>query len=143
MTVLFDTDVILDPLLDREPFAEAIAEIFSMVEKGNITGYVSAATVTTIHYLTAKAVGSGKAEKSIHKLLALLEVAPVNRAVLEGALEGAYDDFEDGVVSEAAYHVGAKVIVTRNVRHYKTSPVPAYLPLEILKMLKAGKYTDK
>jgi hypothetical protein len=57
---------------------------------------------------------------------------------LESALEGAYDDFEDGVVSEAASHVGAKAIITRNVRHYRNSSVPAYLPSEILKMLTAG-----
>jgi predicted nucleic acid-binding protein len=138
MIVLFDTDVILDLLLDREPFAEAATQIFTKVEKGSITGYVCATTVTTIHYLATKAAGIGKAKKSIHKLLSLLEVAPVNRAVLEGALEGAYDDFEDGVVSEAASHVGAKAIITRNVRHYRNSTVPAYLPTEILKMLTAG-----
>lgn len=42
------------------------------------------------------------------------------------------------MVSEAAHHVGARAIVTRNVRHYKDSAVPAYLPTEILEMLMAG-----
>ena len=138
MIVLFDTDVILDLLLDREPFAEAAAQIFSRVEKGSITGYVCATTVTTIHYLATKAGGANKAKKSIHQLLSLLEVAPVNRAILEGALEGPYSDFEDGVISEAASHVGAKAIITRNGRHYAESEVPGYLPTEILKMLSAG-----
>jgi len=136
--VLFDTDVILDLLLDREPFAEAATQIFSKVEKGSITGYVCATTITTIHYLATKASGIGKAKKSIQKLLSLLEVAPVNRAVLESAIEGTYEDFEDGVVSEAASQVGAKAIITRNVRHYRNSSVPAYLPTDILKMLSAG-----
>ena len=138
MIVLFDTDVILDLLLDREPFAEAATQIFSKVEKGSITGYVCATTITTIHYLATKASGIGKAKKSIQKLLSLLEVAPVNRAVLESAIEGTYEDFEDGVVSEAASQVGAKAIITRNVRHYRNSSVPAYLPTDILKMLSAG-----
>jgi len=141
MIVLFDTDVILDLLLDREPFAEASAQIFSRVEKGSITGYICATTVTTIHYLATKVVGASKAKKSMHRLLSLLEVAPVNRAVLESALEGAYDDFEDWVVSEAASHVGAKAIITRNARHYRNSTVPAYLPTEILKMIDAGDNT--
>ena len=138
MIVLFDTDVILDLLLDREPFAEATAQIFSRVERGSITGYVCATAITTIHYLATKVAGANRTEKSIRRLLSLLEVAPVNRAVLEGALEGKYDDFEDGVVSEAASHVGAKAIITRNVRHYRNSTVPAYLPTEILKMINAG-----
>ncbi|MCX5885517.1 MAG: PIN domain-containing protein [Proteobacteria bacterium] len=141
MIVLFDTDVILDLLLDREPFADATARMFSKVEKGDITGYVCATTVTTIHYLASKAAGAGKSRKSIQRLISLLEVAPVNRAVLEGALEGKYDDFEDGVVAEAAHHVGAKAIVTRNVRHYRNSTVPAYLPGEILEMIMAGEGT--
>jgi len=75
--------------------------------------------------------------------LPLVEVAPVNRAVLEGALEGKHDDFEEGVVSEAAHHVGARAIVTRNVRHYKDSVVPAYLPAEILEMLMAGNESNR
>ncbi len=134
MIVLFDTDVILDLLLDRDPFAEAAAQIFSKIEKGSMTGYICATTVTTIHYLATKVVGASKAKKSMRTLLSLLEVAPVNRAVLESALEGTYDDFEDGVVSEAASHVGAKAIITRNIRHYRNSTVPAYLPTEFLKM---------
>jgi predicted nucleic acid-binding protein len=138
MIVLFDTDVILDLLLDREPFAEAAAEIFTEVEKENIAGYMCATTVTTVYYLATKGAGATKANKAIHKLLSLLEVAPVNRAVLEGALEGRFDDSEDGVVSEAAAQVGATAIITRNVRHYKKSSVPAYLPADLLKMLQAA-----
>jgi predicted nucleic acid-binding protein len=143
MIVLFDTDVILDLLLDREPFAEAAALVFSRVEKGDITGYVCATTMTTLHYLAAKALGAAKARKYIQRLLSLLEVAPVNRPVLEAALVGKFDDFEDGVVSEAAHHVGARAIVTRNVKHYRGSAVPAYLPSEILEMLIAGGETNE
>jgi predicted nucleic acid-binding protein len=128
----------LDLLLDREPFAEAATQIFSKVERGSITGYVCATTITTLHYLATKASGVSKAKKSIQKLMSLLEVAPVNRAVLESAIERTYEDFEDGVVSEAASQVGAKAIITRNVRHYRNSSVPAYLPTDILKMLAAG-----
>jgi predicted nucleic acid-binding protein len=142
MIVLFDTDVILDLLLDREPFAEAAAHIFSKVEKGDMTGYICATTVTTIHYLASKVVGASRAKKSMVRLLSLLEVAPVNRAVLESALEGTLDDFEDGVVSEAASHVGAKAIITRNIRHYRNSTVPAYLPTEYLKMINTSDHTS-
>lgn len=138
MIVLFDTDVVLDLLLDREPFSEAAAELFSRVEKGDVTGYVCATTVTTVHYLAAKAVGGARAKRYIRELLSLVEVAPVNRAVLEGALQGRYRDFEDGVVAEAAHHVGASAIITRNLRDFRISAVPAYSPLEVLKMLRAG-----
>jgi predicted nucleic acid-binding protein len=137
MIALFDTDVVLDLFLDRQPFAEAAALMFSKVEEGKIQGYVSATTITTIYYLATKTIGVRKAKWATRKLLSLLEVASVDRAVLEGALEGKFKDFEDGVISEAACHIKANVIVTRNVRDFKTSPVPAHSPSEMLKILKA------
>lgn len=136
MIVLFDTDVVLDLFLDRQPFAEAAAHMFSKVEEGEIQGYVSATTVTTIYYLATKTIGVRKAKWATRKLLSLLEVASVDRSVIEGALEGNYKDFEDGVISEAARQIKANVIVTRNVRDFKTSAVPAHSPAEMLKILK-------
>lgn len=137
MIVLFDTDVVLDLFLDRQPFAEPAAILFSKVEEGEIQGYVSATTITAIYYLATKTIGARKAKWATRKLLSLLEVASVDRAVLEGALEGKYKDFEDGVIAEAARQIQANVIITRNVRDYKTSSVPAHAPEEMLKMLKA------
>jgi predicted nucleic acid-binding protein len=137
MIALFDTDVVLDLFLDRQPFAEAAAQMFSKVEEGEIKGYVAATTITTIYYLAAKTIGIKKSKWATKKLLSLLEVASVDKAVLEGALEGKFKDFEDGVIAEAARQIKANVIITRNVRDFKTSPVPAHSPAEMLKILKA------
>ncbi len=137
MIVLFATDVVLDLLLDRQSFADAAAQIFSKVEAGEIKGYVSATTITTIHYLATKAIGMKKAKWAIRKLLSILEVASLDRSVIEGAMEGKYKDFEDEVIAEAARHIGANVIVTRNVGNFKPSAVPAQSPADMLKILKA------
>jgi predicted nucleic acid-binding protein len=137
MIALFDTDVVLDLLLDRKPFAEAAAFLFSKAEDGEIQGYVSATTVTTIYYLASKTIGTKRAKWATRKLLSFLEVASVDRTVIDGALEGKYKDFEDGVIAEAARQIRANTIITRNVRDYKTSPVPAQSPVEMLKILKA------
>jgi predicted nucleic acid-binding protein len=51
MRVLFDTNVILDVLLERRPFSESASKLLSRVEKGEITGLVCATTITTIYYL--------------------------------------------------------------------------------------------
>ena len=137
MIALFDTDIVLDLLLDRKPFAEAAALLFSKAEEGEIKGYVSATTITNIYYLASKTIGTKKAIWATRKLLFFLEVASVDRAVIEGALEGKYKDFEDGVIAEAARQIRANTIITRNVRDFKTSPVPAQSPDEMLKTLKA------
>lgn len=135
MKILLDTNIILDLLMDRMPFADAAAELFSMVEEGTITGYLCATTITTIYYLVAKEVGAPRAQEEIKKLLKLFDVAPVNRHILESALVTECSDFEDAVIYEAAFHIGAEAIVTRNQRDFKKSRIPVYSSEEMVKIV--------
>ena len=141
MKILFDTNVVLDVLMDREPFSNAAAELFATVEEGSGVGYLCATTLTTVYYLAEKTLGAKSAKQAIQKLLALFEVATVNRPVLETALQARFNDFEDAVVYAAALHAGVDVIVTRNEVDFKRSTIPVYSPLEtekILSFLKEG-----
>lgn len=137
MSMLFDTNVVLDVLLDREPFATIGAHLFSYVEHGTVPGYLCATTVTTVHYLTEKVLGAAQARQKIRNLLRLFEVAPVNRAILEAALASRLADFEDAVMHEAALHVGAQGIVTRDPDGFKGARLPVYAPEELWKALQA------
>jgi predicted nucleic acid-binding protein len=137
LRILFDTNVVLDVLLDREPFSTTAAQLFSKVEAGELSGYICATTITTLHYLARKTVGTQRAQEEIRKLLTLFEVAPVNRSVLEGALEAQFTDFEDAVIHEAALQAEAQGIVTRNIADFKGASIPLYSPEELSKMLRA------
>ena len=128
MRVLFDTNVVLDLLLDREPFSLDAAKCFSRVEAGEIEGCLCGSTVTTLHYLIRKSVGPRKARESMSLLLSLFEIAPVNKAALEGAMNLPFKDFEDAVLHEAARLVNTDVIVTRNTADFKHSSIPVLLP---------------
>jgi len=128
LRVLFDTNVVLDLLLDREPFSLDAANCFSRVETGQIEGWLCASTVTTLHYLIRKSAGARRARESISLLLSLFQIAPVNKTALEGALNLPFSDFEDAVLHEAARLVNADVIVTRNTADFKHSNVPVWLP---------------
>jgi predicted nucleic acid-binding protein len=46
--ILFDTNIVLDVLFDREPFSELACKLFTMVEKKQIDGFLGATSVTTI-----------------------------------------------------------------------------------------------
>ena len=137
MRILFDTNVILDVLLDREPFSSSAAKLFSKVEKGEITGYVCATTITTLHYLTSKVIGADAAIEEINKLMMLFEVAPVNRAVLDAALTSGFKDFEDAVVHESGVYKETQGIVTRDLNGFKKSKIPIYSPEELSIMLES------
>lgn len=135
MKVVFDTNIVLDVLLDREPFSTSAALLFSKVERGEMEGCLCATTITTIHYLVCKALGIRQARKHIGSLLSLFEIAPVNRAGLEGALESGFQDFEDAVIHEASIRVGVQALVTRDFKGFRRATIPVYSPDELLGVL--------
>lgn len=135
MKILFDTNIVLDLLMDRQPYSDAAAALFSKVEDGTVIGFLSGTTITTVFYLAAKTVGAGRAREEIRKLLSLFEVAPVNKHVLESALVQDFNDFEDVVIHEAACHVGADAIVTRNQKDFRKSVIPVYSSEEMASIL--------
>jgi predicted nucleic acid-binding protein len=139
LKILLDTNIVLDLLMDRMPFVDAAVELFSRVEDGTITGYLCGSTITAVHYLASKAVGAARAQEEIGKLLHLFEVAPVNRQVLETALAAGFSDFEDAVIHEAACHMGAETIVTRNAKDFKRSRIPVYTSDEMAKIVRGMK----
>lgn len=139
MKTLFDTNVILDVLLDREPFSIDASSLLSKVEQSEIIGFICATTVTTIHYLTIKALGRQAASQHIKSLLSLFVVAPVNRMVLENAVDSEFADFEDAVLHEAACHAGARYIVTRNIADFRCSKLSVFEPKEFLNALETLK----
>ena len=134
MRVLFDTNVLMDVLLDRKPFADESAQVMDQVVRGTVTGLICASTVTTVFYLSSREVGKKEAMAQIRSLLGLYEVAPVNRAVLDAALANKSPDFEDAVLAEAAHQAGAQAIITRNLKDFAHSPVRAYTPRQWLAM---------
>jgi len=135
LKILLDTNIVLDILMDRMPFADSAVELFSKVEDGTVIGYLCGTTITTVYYLASKAVGAVRAQEEIRKLLNLFDVAPVNRFVLEAALVADFNDFEDAVIHEAACHVGADAIVTRNQKDFKKSRIPVYSSDEMAKIV--------
>ena len=138
MKVMFDTNVILDVLLERLPFAEPASILLARAERGGIQGFACATTVTTIFYLARKAVGRELARSQVTDLLSILDVAPVNRAVLERAARSEIDDFEDAVIVESARQVEARVILTRNERDFAKSPIPVHSPISLPALLDAS-----
>ena len=137
MNVLFDTNIILDVLLDRKPFSEYASALMSKVERSEINGFLCATTVTTIHYLLSKSLDKKHATVSINSITSLFEIASVNRVVIENAMKSKYTDFEDSFLHESARHAGAGYIVTRNIKDFKNSKIPVFTSIEFLSMLES------
>lgn len=132
MKILVDTNVVLDLLLDRSPFSDSAARIFSLVENSEVEAALCATTVTTLDYLLTLSLSREDAKKALRGLLELFEIAPVNRSVIEEALQSRMVDFEDAVLSYAARLVGVTAVITRNTKDFRNSPVKALDPAEFL-----------
>ena len=142
MRVLFDTNIVLDVLLNRQPHVATAAKLMAYVHDKRIDGLLGATTLTTVHYLAAKTVGTARARKHIVTLLSLFEVAAINRVVLAGALALPFRDFEDAVLHEAARHAGATGILTRNAKGFAGSALTFYAPDELLRLVSALSMID-
>lgn len=132
MTVLIDTNVVLDVLLDRQPFAVASARVFDLADEGRVQALLGATTVTTVFYLAAKARGVPTARELTRDLLSLFGVAAVDEAVLRSALGVPSPDYEDAVLHEAGVRAGAHAVVTRDAAGLSDLTLPAFSPDELL-----------
>lgn len=136
MNVLFDTNVVLDVLMNRPPHAEAAAQLLVLVEqKKKLNGFLGATAVTTIHYLLRRSLGMTATRKHLRTLLSLFDVAPITWDILSDALNLNFTDFEDAVLHEAARHAGAVGIVTRDPKGFKKAKLRIYSPIELLRTL--------
>lgn len=123
MRVLFDTNVLLDAVLDRELFVVDAAFLLEAVESGQLVGFIAATTVADIHYLVARQTRSKTvAITAVMRLLALMEVSAVDRNVLEQAISLDMADFEDAIQIACAVSLGLDAIVTRDVDGFVKSP---------------------
>jgi predicted nucleic acid-binding protein len=130
MRVLIDTNVVLDFLQEREPFAENAARLFERIDAGEIEGFIAATTITNIYYIVRKAAGTRVAQDAIAQILTDLNICVVDRNVLQRAIALNFRDFEDAVqyVCGVVYCVDA--IVTRDASGFVGGEIPVISPGE-------------
>ncbi len=134
--VFIDTNVVLDLLLAREPHYPAAATLFSLVEKGDLQGYLSALTFTNLAYILQKTEQKRGAIRLLQTLRPLVHLLPVTSRVIDLALASRFKDFEDGVQYFTASEAGIGVLVTRNVRDFFPAEITVCSPEEYLKTLR-------
>lgn len=132
MRVIVDTNVVLDVLLDREPFVKASVDVFCLVEESRIEAFLCATTITTIDYLLTQSLPVSKVRDTLRRLISLFEIATVNRPVIERALGSKIRDFEDAVLDESGQMAGVDSVVTRNTKDFAGSVLKVFDPNEFL-----------
>ena len=136
MKIMCDTNVIIDVLLEREPFVEDSSTVLSLCEEHKIDGFVSASSITDIYYLVRKYTHSTDlAYKAVGKLLEIVKVCSVTNNDVLTAFQRRAKDFEDCLVAVCAKSIRCDCIVTRNKKDFEEFDIPLLTPTELLEHL--------
>ncbi len=135
MKILLDNDVVLDYVLERQPFYVPAEEIFMLNAKNDITVYISGITPVNVFYTGRKLKGKDFTFKAVRRLLLLVEVCRMDKQALQNAFTLNFTDYEDAVQCASAIAENLDAIVTRNTTDYKNSSVKVYSPGEFLQFL--------
>lgn len=122
-TLLIDTNVVLDLLLAREPWAHDAARLFDACAQGAARAFLAAHAVTTIHYLVERALSRKVASTAVSDLLEIMTVVPADSDDFRRALTLGVRDFEDAVHVTAFLRCGAQFLVTRSARDFRAAQI--------------------
>lgn len=136
MKILIDTNVILDIFQKREPFFPDSYQALHKAIEAEYECLISASASTDIFYMLRKFLKSvDQAKERIEQLSHLVIFADVQGTDIQTALMRTMTDFEDAVVDAVAERNCASYILTRNIKDFIGSVVPAVTPTDFLKQL--------
>jgi predicted nucleic acid-binding protein len=132
MNVFFDTNVLMDVLLERHPFVAQSRSVWFLAERGKIRGLVSVLSFPNIYYVVRKALGADTASAMMGHLRDTFTPVPLDGQVLSQAIDGKFADFEDAIQYYSALRADADCLLTRNPDHFPPSGLQVLSPAEFL-----------
>ena len=130
--MLLDTDLLIDIALDRHPFSDPASDLLDRIEQDRRRAFIAWHSVSNLYYIVAPAQGKVRTRDFIVDLTRVVEVASGGAEAIRYAAGLPMADFEDAMQVACARACGATRIVTRNIKDYKHSPIPAINPREAL-----------
>lgn len=135
MTVLIDTNVVLDVLCNRTDFVEESKKVLKLCEVKKINGYVSALSIANIMYIMRKELENDKIQDIIKKLSLIFDIIDLTGTDLIKASTLNFNDYEDAIQSVQAKRIKANYIITRNINDFLKSDILPIKPKDFLNMI--------
>ncbi|MBN1912044.1 MAG: PIN domain-containing protein [Pirellulales bacterium] len=132
MDVFLDTNVLMDVLLDREPFVADSQQVWLLAERGKIRGLVSAISFPNVYYVVRKLSGVRQANRMMIMLRDVFVPVACDEQVLQQAIDAGFKDFEDAIQYFTALRADADCLVSRNPKHFRDPDIPVLTPSEFL-----------
>lgn len=136
MMVLFDSCVVLDYLMDRDPFVEDADQLLKYVTNNKVEGFITVKSIMDIHYILKNHYHDEKQVRDILKQLSeIFEVTDSLTYCCLKAFNSNVNDFEDALMSQTGEELNVDYLVTRNTKDYKNSKLKVKTPKELIKIL--------
>lgn len=130
--IMIDSDICLDSITARIPYQYEADRLFDYVERGKMTGIVSAESFSNIFYILRKLSSSKKAIQQIKNLRTIVNVGRIHETTVDSALNADWNDFEDALQYFCAIESNCEAIVTRNISDFNNSEIPVFTPNMLL-----------
>ncbi len=121
--VFVDSDVILDLLAQRIPHFHFSALLFTFADMKKLELYTSPTVFCNVFYILRKELGIEKAKSALRKLRLLIKIIDSSEKTIDCALNSEFSDFEDAIQCYTAQNHQISIIVTRNIKDYKTAGI--------------------
>lgn len=134
MKVFIDTNILIDFLAAREPFAEEAMALFQLADNDEIELMVSDLTIiNTIYILRRMHYGLSEIYDSLDNIRPLLTITSMGATVVDRCLQHRSDDFEDVMQYFSAIDANADYIITRNKKDFDFGDSAVMTPQEFFK----------
>lgn len=130
--VFIDTNIILDIITQREPFAAGSAAVWNLMEHGSLDGHASVISFNNVFYIARKTLGLKEARKALRIMRDTVHAVPLDEKTLDKAIDAEFEDFEDAIQFFSAIKCGADALVTRNAKDFPKNAMPILDPEEFL-----------
>jgi len=126
--IFIDTNVILDFFLEREPFYYDALKLWAACEEGRVEGYVSALTVSNVHYIAQRLKSATTAMIAVRGILGVFRVVPLDKELMQRAADFHDRDFEDDIQLQSAIQAGCSHLFTRDPTHFRSTAIAVVPP---------------
>jgi len=134
--ILVDTNIVLDLLAKRTEFIIEAQELFTLSDKNELKLYVSSLTFANTYYILSQKIKLENARKILRKFKLLVEVLPMDDKIIDLSLESDFKDFEDAIQYHTAIENEVNIIITRNLKDFKTAKIPVLTAKDYIEMRK-------
>ena len=136
MKILLDTCVVLDYLQARDPYFDDVLNIMIGVANREYAAYITASSVTDLYYIVHRSTHSDQLTRSyMSKLFQLVGITDTSPEDCINALHSTISDYEDAVMVQTAVRSGMDLLITRNLKDYRTAPVRILDPASFIMMI--------